>query len=87
MAFNSTDNFVECHIFLFHEPELKNGIYNTATIDTLKQLTKVLQKMDEIEKADVTSLYTADNIVGDERGMCGRYEDNSMIYTKIKYNF
>ncbi len=49
--------------------ENKNGIYNTATIDTLKQLTRVLQKMDEIEKADVTSLYTADNIVGDEEGM------------------
>jgi len=49
--------------------ENKNGIYNTATIDTLKQLTKKLQKMDEIEKADVTSLYTADNIVGDEEGM------------------
>ncbi len=49
--------------------ENKNGIYNTATLDSLKQLTKVLQKMDEIEKADVTSLYTADNIVGDEEGM------------------
>jgi len=49
--------------------ENKNGIYNTATIDTLKQLTKALQKMDEIVKADVTSLYTADNIVGDEEGM------------------
>jgi predicted RND superfamily exporter protein len=49
--------------------ENKNGIYNTATIDTLKQLTRVLQKMDEIEKSDVTSLYTADNIVGDEEGM------------------
>jgi len=49
--------------------ENKNGIYNTATIDSLKQLTRVLQKMDEIEKSDVTSLYTADNIVGDEEGM------------------
>jgi len=49
--------------------ENKNGIYNTATIDTLKRLTKALQKMDEIVKADVTSLYTADNIVGDEEGM------------------
>lgn len=49
--------------------ENKNGIYNTATLDSLKQLTKVLQKMDEIEKADVTSLYTADNIVGDDEGM------------------
>ena len=49
--------------------ENKNGIYNTATIDTLKRLTRVLQKMDEIEKSDVTSLYTADNIIGDEEGM------------------
>ena len=49
--------------------ENKKGIYNTATIDTLKQLTKALQKMDEIEKADVTSLYTADNIIGTEDGM------------------
>ena len=49
--------------------ENKNGIFNTETLDTLKQLTKKLQKMDEIEKEDVTSLYTADNIVGDEEGM------------------
>ena len=49
--------------------ENQNGIFNTATLDTLKQLTRRLQKMDEIEKADVTSLYTADNIVGTEDGM------------------
>ena len=49
--------------------ENKNGIFNTATLDTLKQLTKRLQKMDEIVKADVTSLYTADNIIGTEDGM------------------
>ena len=49
--------------------ENKNGIFNTATLDTLKQLTKRLRKMDEIEKADVTSLYTADNIIGTEDGM------------------
>ncbi|RLD61060.1 MAG: hypothetical protein DRJ01_08600 [Bacteroidetes bacterium] len=49
--------------------ENKNGVFNTATLDTLKQLTKRLQKMDEIEKADVTSLYTADNIIGTEDGM------------------
>ncbi|MEA1898926.1 MAG: hypothetical protein U9N53_14810, partial [Bacteroidota bacterium] len=42
--------------------ENQSGIFNTATLDTLKQLTRRLQKMDEIEKADVTSLYTADNI-------------------------
>ncbi len=49
--------------------ENKNGIFNSETLDTLKQLTKRLQKMDEIEKADVTSLYTADNIIGTEDGM------------------
>jgi predicted RND superfamily exporter protein len=49
--------------------ENKNGIYNTATLDTLKQLTKRFQKFDEINKDDVTSLYTADNIVGTEDGM------------------
>jgi hypothetical protein len=49
--------------------ENKAGIYNTATLDTLKQLTKRFQKFDEIEKADVKSLYNADNIVGSEDGM------------------
>ena len=49
--------------------ENKNGIYNTATLDTLKQLTKRFQKFHEIEKDDVTSLYNADNIVGTEDGM------------------
>ncbi len=45
------------------------GIYNTETLTKIKKLTKDLQKMDEIEKQDVTSLYTADNIVGTEDGM------------------
>ena len=49
--------------------ENKKGIYNTETLDTLKQLTKRFQKFDEIEKDDVTSLYNADNIVGTEDGM------------------
>ena len=49
--------------------ENKNGIFDSETLDTLKQLTKRLQKMPEIEKSDVTSLYTADNIVGSEDGM------------------
>ena len=49
--------------------ENKNGIFNTETLDTLKQLTKRFQKFDEINKDDVTSLYTADNIVGTEEGL------------------
>jgi len=46
-----------------------DGIYNAGTLDKIKQITKELQKMPEIEKDDVTSLYTADNIVGTEDGM------------------
>ena len=49
--------------------ENENGIYNTGTLQKVKDLTKVLQKMDEIEKDDVTSLYTADNIIGTEDGL------------------
>ncbi|MDZ7743900.1 MAG: MMPL family transporter [Bacteroidota bacterium] len=49
--------------------ENPDGIYNEETLDTLKQLTRTLQKMDEINKADVTSLYTADNITGTELGL------------------
>ena len=49
--------------------EHKDGIYNPGTLKKIKDLTKQLQKMKEIEKSDVTSLYTADNIVGTEDGM------------------
>ncbi len=38
--------------------------------------------------SDAFSILLGSNIfVGDEQGMFGRYGDNSMIYTKIKYNF
>jgi len=49
--------------------ENKNGVYNTVTLDTLKKLTKRFQKFPEINRNDVTSLYTADNILGTEDGM------------------
>ncbi len=49
--------------------ENKQGIYNPGTIKKIKDLTKELQKMKEIEKSDVTSLFTADNITGTEDGM------------------
>jgi len=46
-----------------------NGVFNYRTLTKIKKLTKELQKMKEIQKSDVTSLYTADNIVGTEDGM------------------
>ena len=49
--------------------ENKNGIYNEGTLQKVKDLTKEIQVMKGIEKSDVTSLYTADNIVGSEYGM------------------
>jgi len=49
--------------------ENQNGIYNTATLDTLKQLTAALQKFEGINRDDVTSLYTADNITGSDFGL------------------
>lgn len=49
--------------------ENETGIYNARTLQKIKDLTKALGKMEEIEKAQVTSLYTADNIIGTEEGM------------------
>ena len=49
--------------------ENKDNIYHTGTLQKIKDITKALGKMDEIEKSDVTSLYTADNIIGTEEGM------------------
>ncbi len=38
--------------------------------------------------SDAFSILLGANIfTGDERGMFGRYQDNSMIYTKLKYSF
>jgi hypothetical protein len=38
--------------------------------------------------SDAFSILLGANVfVGDEKGRFGRYQDNSMIYTKIKYNF
>ncbi len=49
--------------------ENKNGIFNYKTLKIVKSLSKQFMKMPEIEKHDVTSLYTADNIIGEEGGM------------------
>jgi len=49
--------------------ENQDGIYNSGTIQKVKDLTKALQKMKQINKGDVTSLYTADNIIGTEDGL------------------
>lgn len=45
------------------------GIYQSGTLQKIKDLTLELGKMEEINKNDITSLYTADNIVGSEEGL------------------
>lgn len=49
--------------------ENPDGVYSTTTLQKIKDLTRQLQKDPDIEKADVTSLYTADNIVGSDLGL------------------
>ncbi|MFO8054599.1 MAG: efflux RND transporter permease subunit [Bacteroidales bacterium] len=58
--------------------ENKDGIYNPQTLEKIKSLTKDLQKFEEIQKSDVTSLYTADNIIGTEMGL-----EVNPFYTKV----
>lgn len=49
--------------------EHPDGIYNTGTLQKIKDITKALQDMKSVESNDVTSLYTADNILGTEDGL------------------
>jgi predicted RND superfamily exporter protein len=66
---DSAEAWFNIHDGIIIAIENKDGIFNSETLDTLKQLTKRFQKFDEINKNDVTSLYTADNIIGTEDGM------------------
>jgi len=49
--------------------ENKNGIYNSQTLQKIKEISEDLQAMDEFDDIDVMSIYTADNIIGDEYGL------------------
>lgn len=49
--------------------ENQKGVFNPQTLSKVKRLTKKLQNLGEIEKSDVTSLYTADNITGTATGL------------------
>lgn len=49
--------------------EHPDGIYNPGTLRKVIEITETLQQLPEIDEDDVTSLYTADNIVGTEEGM------------------
>ncbi len=49
--------------------ENPDGIYHAGTITKVKELTQALGKFKEINKKDITSLYTAENIIGTEQGL------------------
>ncbi len=49
--------------------ENPEGIYNAVTLEKLRDITREFMDMPEVNRNDVTSLYTADNIVGTEYGL------------------
>jgi len=49
--------------------ENKDGIYNTTSLQKIKDITKELERMEAFDENDIMSLYTADNITGSEYGM------------------
>ncbi|MCU0643808.1 MAG: MMPL family transporter [bacterium] len=71
--------------------ENEQGIYNSGTLNKVKQLTKALQKMEQVHKDDVTSLYSADNIIGTEEGLdvkpfFDRVPDSDSSLSKLQQN-
>jgi predicted RND superfamily exporter protein len=64
--------------------EHPDGIYNHGTLSKIKDLTKELQKHDRIDRSDVTSLYTADNITGSEGGLDVRAFYSKAPETELK---
>lgn len=62
--------------------ENEQGIYNSGTLQKIKDITLQLQAMPEFEAADVVSLFTADNIVGTEDGL-----DVRSFYREVPSSF
>lgn len=49
--------------------ENKNGVINPSTLTKIKNISEGLSQMQEFEENDIMSLYTADNILGNDEGM------------------
>ncbi|MFN2341531.1 MAG: RND family transporter, partial [Halanaerobium sp.] len=47
----------------------QNGVYNPDTLRKINEITLALEKLQEVEKGDVKSLATADNIKGSDFGL------------------
>ena len=53
-------------LFVIENP---NGVFCESTLKKVKEITEKLQEMPQIERGDVNSLYTTDNIVSSETGL------------------
>ncbi|MGM0508082.1 MAG: efflux RND transporter permease subunit, partial [Fusobacteriota bacterium] len=49
--------------------ENKDGVFNKNTLEKIKKMSIELGEFEEINKDDIVSLYTADNIVGSDFGL------------------
>jgi uncharacterized protein len=58
--------------------ENKSGIYNPQTLGKIRDITETLEDMEEFDSNDVMSLWSADNITGDEWGL-----DVRSFYTRV----
>jgi hypothetical protein len=58
--------------------ENPQGIYKNTTLQKIKNLTKELGKLKQIDRSAISSLYTADNIVGTEYGL-----DVTSFYSRL----
>jgi uncharacterized protein len=58
--------------------ESRSGIYNPRTLGKIRDITEALEDMEEFDSSDVMSLWSADNITGDEWGL-----DVRSFYTRV----
>ena len=58
--------------------ENRSGIYNPQTLEKIRDITEALEDMEEFNASDVMSLWSADNITGDEWGL-----DVRSFYTRV----
>jgi uncharacterized protein len=61
--------------------ENKAGIYNPQTLGKIRDITEALEDMEEFGTNDIMSLWSADNITGDEWGL-----DVRPFYTRVPTN-
>ncbi len=87
--FIEEDEFQNTMTFLAHYDALRETLHlELFSYVGLNYGDALIRPKVTYDFSDSFSILLGSNIfVGNERGMFGRYKDNSMLYTKIKYNF